>query len=261
MRIRIDFRKTAQDNANDYYSRAKKLALKKEGAAKAVAELQTRLVKAEKEGAASSKEIKITKAMHREWYEKFHWFHASNGMLAIGGRDAHQNELLNSKHFDDKDLFFHANIFGASVTVLKDGIAASAEVKLEAAQFAACYSSAWKDGLNTVDVYAMTRAQVSKSTSKGSLGTGSFLLSGEREWFRGTRLALIMFVKDNVLQAVPEITFHMSQSNATHVKIGIGKEKKSDAAKRISKMLDFPDTDTIMQQLPSGSFNISSRST
>lgn len=260
MKIKIDFRKSAQENANVYYGKAKKLSSKREGAQKAVAELKGRLERAEKEGKESVVVRKVVKTAEKEWYEKFHWFYTSNGMLAIGGRDAHQNEMLNSKYFEENDLFFHANIFGASVTILKNGTAASEEVRLEAAQFAACYSSAWKDGLNTVDVYAMKRDQVSKSTSKGSLGTGSFLLSGEREWFRGSRLSLVMFVSDGRLNTVPEITLHMAaRKPARYVALKIGRDKKSDVAKRISRALDYDDIDTIMQQLPAGNFKIEGR--
>ena len=43
MKIKIDFTKSAQENANEYYAKAKKLALKKEGAEKAIKELQQRL--------------------------------------------------------------------------------------------------------------------------------------------------------------------------------------------------------------------------
>jgi predicted ribosome quality control (RQC) complex YloA/Tae2 family protein len=43
MEIEIDFTKSAQDNANDYFKRSKKLLLKKEGAQKAVKELEEKL--------------------------------------------------------------------------------------------------------------------------------------------------------------------------------------------------------------------------
>ncbi len=259
MEIKIDFTKNAQDNANDYYGKSKKLLVKKEGAKRAVKELEASLKKLEGE-AEAKREKKAIKVREKKWYEKFHWFFTSDGKLVIGGRDAHQNELLNGRHFDDGDLFFHADIFGASVTILKEGREASAEAKEEAAQFAASYSSAWKNMEGSVDVYAMRREQVSKSTSKGSIGTGSFLLSGEREWFRNTQLALVMFVEDGVLNAVPLVAFNRllpSKSVGSRVFLKEGKAKKSDAAKVVANVLSYDNVDEIMQQLPAGTFQVS----
>jgi predicted ribosome quality control (RQC) complex YloA/Tae2 family protein len=256
--IEVDFTKSAQQNADEYYKKSKKLILKKEGAEKAVAELKQRLEKAEKESAGAAKARRIIKVAKKEWYEKFHWFFTSNEMLVIAGRDAHQNEMLNSKHFEDNDLFFHANIFGAPVTILKNGIHANLETKQEVAQFAASYSSAWKQGLHTIDIYAMKREQVSKSTGKGSLGTGSFLLSGERDWYRDVRLALIMYVKDGRLCTIPYLTFERIKATVKeHAMIELGNDRKSEAAKKISKRLGYDDIDSIIQALPAGEFKIS----
>ncbi len=259
MEIEIDFTESAQDNANAYYQKAKKLAQKKQGAERAIGDLKKSLKELSEKKAVEKKPKQLIEKQKREWYEKFHWFFTSNGLLVIGGRDSHQNELLNGKHFDDNDLFFHANIFGGSVTIMKGGIDSPPEAREEAAQFAACNSSAWKDGLNTVDVYAMKRNQVSKSTSKGSLGTGSFLLSGEREWHRNVQLALVMFVKEGKLFTVPSSAFSRFEKSKIekHIIVRIGKDKKSDAAKYVSKLLSYDDLDYIMQQLPPGSFKVS----
>jgi len=260
MEIKIDFTKSPQENAGDYYTKAKKLEQKRLGIEKTIADLEAKLEKSILTATAPGKAVTAPSIRQKkEWYEKFHWFFTSSGALAIGGRDAQQNEALNSKYFDEGDLFFHADIFGASVVVLKGGVSASDTAKLEAAQFAASYSSAWKAGLSSVDVYAMRRGQVSKSTSKGSLGTGSFLLSGEREWYRGTELGLAAFSEGGKLKVVPMLTvekLHASGIASKFVELGIGKEKKSDAAKRISKALGVDDLDSIIQQLPAGGFSV-----
>ena len=256
MKITIDYTKSAQENADYFYKRSKKLAMKRAGAEASIINLEKRLGAAKVVTESTQKKrIKVTE---KEWYQKFHWFYTSDGLLVIAGRDAQQNELLNSKYFEGNDLFFHANIFGAAVTILKEGIKAGKEAREEAAQFAACYSSAWKDGLPAVDVYAMRRNQVSKSASKGSLSSGSFLLSGEREWYKNTGLSLVLFIKDERLNATPEACFYRLKEAGkvpdTYVLVKQGKMKKSDAAKKISKSLEFPDIDTIMQQLPAGEF-------
>lgn len=259
MRIKIDVTKTAQQNAEEYYKKSKKLTQKKEGAEKTIKQLKKRLAEVEAAQVAVSK-VEVIKIQQKEWYEKFHWFFTNDEHMVLAGRDAHQNELLNSRYFEDNDLFFHANIFGAAVVIMKGGINADKQEREEVAQFAACHSSAWKEGLKTVDVYAMRRKQVSKSTSKGSLGTGSFLLSGEREWYRNTEPALAMMIIEQRLIAVPFLSLgRMSESTlhgTKYVKITQGKEKKSDAAKSIAKLLGYNDIDAIMRELPSGNFKV-----
>jgi hypothetical protein len=179
-------------------------------------------------------------------------------MLAIGGRDAQQNEMINSKHFDEGDLFFHADIFGAPVVVLKDGASSDSGTREEVAQFAACYSSAWKQMLGVVDVYAMRRDQVSKSTQEGYLGRGSFLLKGEREWYRNARLELMLFVDNSKLVTLPSKAFEKTDHEGKKfVRVVPGDSIKSDAAKRIAHLLDYDNIDAIMVRLPAGTFSVS----
>ncbi len=256
MDIDIDIMKSAQENANDYFSMSKKAKRKKEGAIEALKDLEKRLAEHEKAGKENAPVLK--KVEKQEWYEKFRWFFASDGSLAIGGRDARQNEIIVGRYFEDKDLFFHADIFGASVVVLKDGTYKNRGIKEEVAQFAACYSRAWEQSA-TVNVYSLPRSGVSKSTQKGSIGTGSFLLSGEREWFKDAKLELCAYVTGQE-EGMKKLNIAPGE---TCRKLGIrgvlitpGNVKKSDAAKFISKVLDYNDLDKIMQALPAGMFSL-----
>ena len=254
MELELDYGMSAQENANSYYMKAKKLAQKKEGAEKAIQELRNRL---EQEASkASTPKNKIVVKRRLEWYEKFNWFITSGGKLVIGGRDAQQNEMVNSRHFEKGDLFFHADVHGASVTVMKSGEDSEKRDREEAAQFAASFSRGWQEGLRSVDVYCMKREQVSKSTEKGSLGTGSFLLSGEREWYRNTQLALACGAKDGVFCMVPANASDTLANTSKVLMLSQGDKKKSDAAKLISIKLGYDDVDYIMQHMPNGNFNI-----
>lgn len=257
MRVKIDYTKNAQQNANAYYENAKKLVKKKEGAIRAIRDLEAKLKKLEA-GEALKKTRFIVKRTDIKWYEKFHWFYTSSNMLCIAGKSAQQNELINGKYFLEGDLFFHADIFGAPLTLLKDGEIAKFEDKEEVAQFAASYSSAWKNNMSAVDVYALKREQISKSTQSGSVGTGGFVMKGEREWFKSTPLGLIMYLKDGMLQVITLATFARSSEikKLRYVELQIGNEKKSDAAKRIAKHIGFDDYDQIIQQLPAGNFKV-----
>ncbi len=256
MDISIDFTKSAQENAQDYFGMSKKARKKAEGAEKSVKELREELKKEEGKG-EEKKEMK--RLVEREWYEKFNWFFASNGMLAIGGRSAQQNELINSKYFVSNDLFFHADVFGASVVILKEGAGSAREIHEEVAQFAACYSSAWENGSSAASVYCLKREQITKSTGKGSLGTGSFLMEGEREWFRNMPLELAAFAEHadeaDAIKMAPLKTA-LRSGLKRYLVLRPGNTKKSDAAKFISKKLGYADIDYIMQHLPAGSFSL-----
>ncbi|MCL5405084.1 MAG: NFACT RNA binding domain-containing protein [Candidatus Marsarchaeota archaeon] len=254
MEIKIDFTKSAQENAEEYYAKAKREARRVEGAKKALLELQKMLDEEGRKSEVKSKP-RVKTLRKREWYERFHWFYTKEGMLAIGGRDAHQNEKLNADYFGDADLFFHADIFGASVVILKDGTKSGNDSRIEVAQFAASYSSAWENMQKSVDVYCMRREQVSKATSKGSLGTGSFLLSGEREWYRNTQLGLVAYIEKGVMHVAPALAANRLAAKEYAI-ISQGQKKKSDAAKELAKRLGYDDLDYIMQQLPAGSFSI-----
>ena len=256
MQIKIDFTKSAQENADDYYKRSKKLLQKKLGAEKAIKDLEKKLSGIQSSVLKERKTIIIKKP--GEWYQKFHWMHTPGGLLAIGGRDAKQNETLNSKYFDDNDLFFHADIFGASVFILKNGVNAETTDKECTAQMAACYSSAWKKMLPVVDVYAMRRDQVSKSTERGSISSGSFLLKGEREWYRNMKLELIFFVMDGELRVIPGNALNKlaGLNIQKYVTVNEGKAEKAHTAKEICRRLDYDDVDAVMRQLPAGTFRL-----
>jgi hypothetical protein len=275
----LDYTKSAQENANAYFEKSKEAKRKMEGASQAIKRLEKKVESLEGERVVTKE---LMRSEEREWYEKFYWFFTSNGMLVIGGRSAQQNELINTKYFEEKDLFFHANIFGASAVVMKNGTEAGDEVKEEAAQFAACFSSAWENNQSAVDVFSAKREQVSKSENKGYLGTGSFLISGERVWYRNVKLELYALVSDNkihlqnktvtdnaLISATPlSIVVDSSKFNVVPsqaykkagsvkgIKLVPGKLKKSDAAKTLSKRLGYADLDYVMQHLPPGEFSL-----
>ncbi len=256
MDVRIDFTKSAQENAEDYFLMSKKAKKKAEGAEKSAAEMRKAL---ENIKAIAPKTKEMKKLREKKWYEKFNWFFTSNSMLAIGGRSAQQNELINSRFFEQNDMFFHADVFGASVVILKEGIKADRDTWQEVAQFAACHSNAWENGEAATNVYALGREQISKSTGKGSLGTGSFLMKGDREWFKGTTLELYASpteIDGQKLVIIEPMLTAMKRGITNGIVIKPGNVKKSDAAKKIAKKFGCTDIDYVMQHLPAGSFSI-----
>lgn len=252
MELEIEFTKSAQKNAEEYFEKGKKAKKKAEGAEKAVKELEETLQKLEKEVVAQ-KEVRVVE--RKEWYEKFNWFFASDGSLVIGGRSADQNDELYSKYFEENDLFFHSDIHGASAVILKNGVSSGREVREEVAQFAASFSSAWEMLHTTVDVYSLRKEQVTKGRNEGALGKGSFLLKGEREWYKNSTLELVAFLNERIgkVEIAPLITAKKLEIKK-YVMLSVGKTKKSDAAKYISKELGYQNIDYIMQHIPTGPF-------
>ncbi len=256
MKLTLFYDRTVHDNAARCYELAKEARQKIAGLEKAIGETGKEIEKAEK---GRKKEARVKR--EREWYEKFHFAFTSCGKLMLGGRNAQQNDMLFAKHMDDADLFFHADIQGASAVVLKggaelpgsgsggeggggnageeerratgerggdwvagkagrgdagegghgnagEGVAGDAAKNelAEAAQFAASFSKAWVNGNASVDVYAVRKSQVSKHATGGFIPVGAFAISGERLWFRATRLALRIGLGEKGIALVPELT-------------------------------------------------------
>jgi len=170
--------------ADLYYEKAKKIRQKYEGVLKAIEKTKEEIGKAQSE-VKFVRSVKVSRK--REWYERFRWFFTSEGFLVIGGRNAKMNEEIVSKYMEKGDLFFHTQVPGAPVTVLKKGIEAGDESKLEAAVFAATYSSLWKDGKYSGEVYYVLPEQVKRSAKPGEyLPKGSFYIEGKRNYVTAT---------------------------------------------------------------------------
>lgn len=257
MKITLDWRKSARENAQGCYSLSKELAKKAEGARKAIEETKREIEEARSQKEKADADAAKAPAMKRkkEWFEKYRWFYTTGGRLVVAGRDAKQNDLLVAKVMADEDLFFHADIQGAPATILPGGKNASAQEKRETAQFAASHSSAWKTGAAAVDVYAVGKGQLSKHAQGGFVGAGGFAISGEREWFRGTALGLAVGVKGGIAIALPLV--HPDAKKMAY-EIFPGASEKGAAAKELAKAIGT-NPDELLLILPSGKFLIKRR--
>lgn len=203
--IELDFRKSPEENAANYFE-GSKFAKKKLAGAEQVAEEK----KEELESIPEPDVSEVTpfirekpapaekpKKPKRRWYESYKWFISSDGFIVIAGKNATQNENVIKKRTDPQDLVFHSDIQGAAFVVIKsEGRSVSDEVKKEAAEFAAANSKAWSRGLGKIDVYCAKPEQVSKTPPSGQyLPKGSFMISGEKEWFRDTEIKLAVGVQ------------------------------------------------------------------
>ena len=146
------------------FEKAKKLESKIEGAEAEVERVRKKLAEAGNVEVKANIPKKIN-STGKEWFERFKWFRTSEGFLAISGRSARQNEELMRKYLMPDDLVFHADIHGSPFTILHKGRKAGEQSIIEAAQFTAAHSSAWKKGI-AVDVYSVLPYQVSNSVKR-----------------------------------------------------------------------------------------------
>ncbi|MEM2963463.1 MAG: NFACT RNA binding domain-containing protein [Candidatus Anstonellales archaeon] len=267
--VELDASKSAQENASTYFEMAKKAKVKLSRVKAALAQsiLELEKLKSEKQKDRGSNSLRDSSSQllslfsikrKKEWFEQFHFFVTPQKKLVIAGRSSKQNDLIYSKYIEDNDLFFHADIQGAPATVLKNGLHADNPEKLLSAQFAASYSSAWKVGAASVDVYAVRKNQLSKHSHGGFIPKGGFAITGEREWFRKIPLGLKLYVDEKgIPRVVPEKMNLMHNSVLIYPR---GKDDKQEAAKKIAKALSC-DKEEILLLLPSGKFRVISEFT
>jgi hypothetical protein len=177
------------------YREAGEAEAKARRAAKAREELLEKLREAEVRAAARRVQERARRRK-RWWFERYHWTITRGGFLAIGGRDAGQNESIVRRYLEDGDAFLHAEIHGGSAVVLKTGGREPSQEDLEdAAVLAAAYSKAWKSGLGSVQVYWVRGGQVSKSPPSGEyLARGAFMVYGKKNFLKPLQLRLCIGV-------------------------------------------------------------------
>jgi predicted ribosome quality control (RQC) complex YloA/Tae2 family protein len=199
----FNLRESIFDNANRYYEHGKRAKEKSQGALSALQDSKRKLAKIESElsEAEELKNLKPAEIMealskrkvameNKEWYEKFRWFISSDGFLVVAGKDTVSNEVLVKKYAEQEDVVFHAEISGAPFVVVKaEGKTISEQTLLEAGEYAASFSRAWRENAGSADVYWVKVDQLSKSGPSGeSVPHGAFAVVGKRNWTRNTPL-------------------------------------------------------------------------
>jgi hypothetical protein len=200
--VEIDFRKTIQENANTYFERAKKAKSKIEASKKALTETRKKIKSIDKEALRKEeKSVKPRKRRRGKWFNKFHWGRSTEGFLIIAGRNATQNEMIFKKYIEADDVVLHAEITGAPLTVVKsEGKEITPSAIREAGEIAAAYSSAWKAGVASIDVYWIKPDQVSQTAQSGEyLPKGSFMIRGKKNYLRKMELKISIgiIIEDN----------------------------------------------------------------
>ncbi len=251
MEIELDYTLNAVKNAQKYYEMAKKLERKAEGIER---------IKEER------KEEKEVLTYRRKWYDDFRWFISSEGFMVLAGRDRNTNRILVNKYMEDGDLFFHVDMPGGAVVIVKCHGKSVGDITLEeAAVFAACFSRAWKEKLSSTDVYYVRGNQVKKHPPPGTfIPKGAFFIEGRREYIKAyLRLSVGIMRHEDELRLIsspPSASWRM----IAHINIRPGniiREKatqiiKKELERRMGGMRLSLDAKEIVRALPPGDIEI-----
>jgi len=240
----IKMNRSTQANAADYYERMKKAERKLEGSEKALKETQDRIQELQKRWTEKIEIVRRetpSKQVKKAWYEKFRWFHSSDGYLVVGGKDATTNEILIKKYLEPQDIVFHADIAGAPFVVVKmHGKTPSEQVTQEAGQFAASYSRAWREMLSAIDVYWVHPHQIGRTPPSGQfLEKGSFIIQGPKNYVRNIqlRIGIGIQLKEEHLAVIGGPAEMVSRQTNLFVELAPGKQTSSALAKQIRGLL------------------------
>ena len=237
------------------FDQAKMLEAKSAEALEAADRLQSRIPRAR---IRESREAKPLFKRRQEWYEKFRWFFTSRGRLAVGGRDAQTNSTLISRHLEDNDTIYHADLFGSPFFILKGGRDQGDDEVRQVAQATVAFSSAWKTGLGSADAYWVLPDQVKTAAPSGEfLARGSFAITGKKNFVPRILVEIAVGIDgDGRVVAGPEDAIGGKAS--TYLVLRPQREKGSDTAKRVVRDLSGagPGTpvslDEVLRMLPTG---------
>jgi predicted ribosome quality control (RQC) complex YloA/Tae2 family protein len=202
---RISLKDSAHANANNLFARyraSKEKAVKTiEASAKVFQAAEESAKKQLMEAQKRSKQSVNLAKRKPLWFEKFHWFVTSDNYLVLGGKDAHQNELLVKRYLRAGDAYLHADVHGAASCILRakrhrrtngktEPVPLSDQALREAGNFTICRSSAWSSRMIT-SAWWVESHQVSKTAPSGEyLTVGSFMIRGKKTFLPPSQLEM-----------------------------------------------------------------------
>jgi predicted ribosome quality control (RQC) complex YloA/Tae2 family protein len=265
--VKLRFNLTVPENAEFYYTRAKRAREKSAGAIEALQETEERLAKAEaaarkaeEEGVAMVEEAVAgrvrEKRTKRHWFERYRWTLATDGTIIVGGKDASSNERVVKKYLKERDRYCHADFHGAPSVVVKDpGEGVSEEAVEQGCALAAVFSRAWSSGRASADAYWVMPEQVSKTPQSGEfVPKGAFIVRGKRNYVKDipmrAAIGLVDHEGETLVMGGPQAT--VSAMAEAWVELVPSKEKKDAAAKTVARALGAELDDVVAVMPPGG---------
>jgi predicted ribosome quality control (RQC) complex YloA/Tae2 family protein len=183
--------------ASALFTRAKEMERGNTTIEQSKARLEAQIQELRNQTISVRKKIIVKQQTSKEWYERYRWFITTDGLLAIGGRDASSNSAIIRKHLTENDIVFHAEVHGSPFFIIKN-IGNQEEIGLSLQQAAVAtvsFSRAWKDGISSADAYWVTPDQIKKGAPPGQyVPKGSFVIEGKRNYMKGLELIMALGV-------------------------------------------------------------------
>jgi len=179
------------------FTRAKEMERGNTAIEQSKARLEAQIQELRNQTISVRKKIIIKQQTSKEWYERYRWFITTDGLLAIGGRDASSNSAIIRKHLTENDIVFHAEVHGSPFFIIKNtGNLEETGLSLQQVAVATVsFSRAWKDGISSADAYWVTPDQIKKGAPPGQyVPKGSFVIEGKRNYIKGLELRMAIGV-------------------------------------------------------------------
>ena len=190
-KIKINPQSSLQSIASVLFDEAKKQSRAISSIENILLKTEKKLEKLQNKTESEKEQFTVSEIRKKNWYERYRWFFTSDGMLAIGGRDAASNSAVVRKHLGKDDKIFHGDIFGSPFFILKDAQNASNTSMNEVAHATVCFSRAWREGMYGLSAFWVNPEQVKKSAPSGQfLPKGSFTIEGQRNFIKAANLRL-----------------------------------------------------------------------
>ena len=258
--VKLDFRKTVSENAENAYLTSKKFQEKLKGAHEALKKTKNEIkTLEEKDTIEDKKDIINTKQF---WFEQFRWFLSAEGNIVVAGRDAKSNEQVVKKYLKAGDRYVHADIHGAPSCVVKsidindNKISISEKTLEEACIFAASYSKAWKK-FGEAQVYWVLPEQVSKTPQSGEfLPKGAFIIRGKRNYKKcKMEIAIGEININNITKVMGGPIESVKTRSNKYIILTSGSIKKSAIANKLTEIFNVSEQ-TIERVLPPGELKV-----
>lgn len=266
-KIKINSQASLQSIASVLFNEAKQ----KSGAIKSIEQIkvttQKKIAKLQNKAESEKDSVSFAEIRKKSWYERYRWFFTSDGILAIGGRDAPSNSAVVRKHLGKNDKIFHGDIFGSPFFILKDAENPPPASLNEVAHATVCFSRAWREGMYGVSAYWVNPDQVKKSAPSGQfLPKGSFTIEGQRNFVKVSTLKLAVGIipqgDDYVVTCGPpetikknSICYAVIEPHGSEM-VDIAKKIRLEFLKLEEEIAKKIDIDDFVRALPAGASQI-----
>jgi predicted ribosome quality control (RQC) complex YloA/Tae2 family protein len=191
-KIKIDPKASLPTLSSKLFDESKRQAVAISSIEKLKKQTEKNLEKQKNQAKVAEESITFSEIRKKNWYERYRWFYTSDGILAIGGRDASSNMALIRKHLEKNDKVFHADIYGSPFFILKYYNEDIRPTSLnEVAHATVCFSRAWRESMYGLNAYWVEPEQVKKAAPSGQfLAKGAFVIDGQRNFVNVSTLKL-----------------------------------------------------------------------